>query len=318
MTPADIDCLLRPIGARVFERGWLSANNILLTDPQGHGPNVLVDSGYCTHAPQTVALVEQALAQQPLHQLLNTHLHSDHCGGNAALQNRYPALETWVPAGEWNSVQTWDEVRLSYLATGQRCPRFVANHTLAAGQSLTLGCARWQVHAAPGHDPHSVVLFQPEHRVLISADALWENGFGVVFPELDGENAFEDVARTLDLIERLAPRLVIAGHGGMFWDVGAALAKARRRLDGFVLDPMRHARHAAKVLIKFKLLEWGQTSWMDLLDWFHLTPYLQHLHQRLGCGMSAGHWLTQTLDDLVNGGAAAIVHKGQDIWIENR
>jgi hypothetical protein len=33
--------------------------------------------------------------------------------------------------------------------------------------------------------------------VLISADALWENGFGVVFPELEGDDAFAIVAATL-------------------------------------------------------------------------------------------------------------------------
>ena len=78
-----------------------------------------------------------------------------------------------------------------------------------ADTTLTLANLTWQVHAAPGHDPHSVVLFQPDHRLLISADALWENGFGVVFPELDGEDAFDEVGATLDLIERLAPLTVI-------------------------------------------------------------------------------------------------------------
>ena len=47
-----------PSGVTVFERGWLSANNILLLGGAGA---TLVDSGYCTHAAQTVALVESAL-----------------------------------------------------------------------------------------------------------------------------------------------------------------------------------------------------------------------------------------------------------------
>ena len=34
-----------------------------------------------------------------------------------------------------------------------------------------------------GHDPHSVILFEPQDRILISADALWEAGFGVIFPD---------------------------------------------------------------------------------------------------------------------------------------
>ena len=44
------------------------------------------------------------------------------------------------------------------------------------------------------HDPESIVLYQPGLRVLISADALWENGFGVVFPELEDRTLFSKSA----------------------------------------------------------------------------------------------------------------------------
>ena len=86
-----------PTGLHVLERGWLSSNNIVFSDG---AQTVMVDSGYCTHAAQTLALVEDILGERPLDLLVNTHLHSDHCGGNAALQNRYPALETRIPPGE--------------------------------------------------------------------------------------------------------------------------------------------------------------------------------------------------------------------------
>ena len=99
-----------PAGVQVFERGWLSANNILLT---GDGPTALIDSGYCTHAPQTLALVDQALQGRPLDLLLNTHLHSDHCGGNAALQAAHPGLRTWIPTGQLQRVRDWDDVALT-------------------------------------------------------------------------------------------------------------------------------------------------------------------------------------------------------------
>ena len=73
----------------VFERGWLSSNNIFLHGSGGDA--TLVDSGHSVHAEQTVALVRQALRAadppQRLTRVLNTHLHSDHCGGNALLPN---------------------------------------------------------------------------------------------------------------------------------------------------------------------------------------------------------------------------------------
>ena len=80
----------------------------------------------------------------------------------------------------------WDPVALSYGPTGQHCERFRFDGLLRPAAKIVLADLLWQVHAAPGHDPHSVVLFEPGSRTLISADALWENGFGIVFPELLG------------------------------------------------------------------------------------------------------------------------------------
>ena len=85
----------------------------------------------------------------------------------------------------------------------------------------------------------SIILFEPQSRALISADALWENGFGVIFQELEGERAFDEVAKTLDLIESLRPLAVIPGHGKVFTQVAQSLVAARRRLDGFVRDPTK-------------------------------------------------------------------------------
>ena len=101
------------------------------------GENTLmVDSGYATHSPQTVSLVESILGQRSLDILVNTHLHSDHCGGNAALQVRYPSMQTLIPPGHAQQVTKWNEVALTYQPTGQVCPRFVFTHTLQPGTEI--------------------------------------------------------------------------------------------------------------------------------------------------------------------------------------
>lgn len=292
-----------PMGVTVLERGWLSANNIVLTG-DGDGGTALIDSGYGSHASQTLALVAHALRNRPLDLLLNTHLHSDHCGGNAALQARYPSLRTLVPPGHAQQVREWDAVALTYLPTGQSCPRFTVTDVVRPGTDIRLGAQDWQVHAAPGHDPHSVLYFEPHSRTLVSADALWQAGFGVVFPELEGVTAFDEVAATLDLIESLAPRLVIPGHGPLFTDVQEALTIARRRLDGFVRDPRKHARHAAKVLLKFKLLEQQHFSPDQLLAWASATHYLEIVRRRWSPDASPAAWLNELADELVRSGAA--------------
>ena len=290
-----------PAGVTVFERGWLSSNNILI---QGEGGTALIDSGYCTHVDQTLALVDSALQGQPLDLLLNTHLHSDHCGGNAALQARYPALQTHIPPGHADFVRVWDADALSYTPTGQQCPRFHLNATLQPGTEMLLGDLQWQVHAAPGHDPHSVILFEPQSRTLVSADALWEKGFGVVFPELDGDDAFDEVAATLDVIERLAPRTVIPGHGPVFTDAPRAIAAARQRLQGFVAAPRKHALYAAKVLLKYKLLELQHTTVPALQQWAEGTPYFGMLHRTHFADQPPTDWLHSLVADLERSGAA--------------
>ncbi len=290
-----------PAGVTVFERGWLSANNVLL---QGEGPATLIDSGYCTHAEQTIALVGNALAGAPLDLLVNTHLHSDHCGGNAALQQVYPALHTLIPPGHSEEVRRWDAVALTYSPTGQHCPRFRFDATLVPGTVRRWGSLDWEVHAAPGHDPHSVVLFAPAKRLLISADALWENGFGVVFPELEGISAFDEVAATLDLIESLDPHTVIPGHGSVFTCVEDALHNARRRLDGFRNDLAKHGRYAAKVLLKFRLLEIQRVGLRELHLWAEQASYLGLLHASHGSQQTFGAWLDTLVTELAASGAA--------------
>jgi glyoxylase-like metal-dependent hydrolase (beta-lactamase superfamily II) len=290
-----------PAGVTIFERGWLSANNILL---QGARGAALVDSGYCTHSTQTLALVDGALGPRPLDLLVNTHLVSDHCGGNGALQLRYPQLETRVPPGLARSVLDWDPVALTYVPTGQKCPPFRIQDVLLPGTELLLGDQQWEVHAAPGHDPHSVILFEPRSRTLISADALWENGFGVVFPELEGTHAFDEVGKTLDLIEELAPALVVPGHGPLFEDVQRALAAARRRLDSFIRDPKRHANHAAKVLLKFKLLELQQMTLAEAKAWVAATSYFGTVHRTWFSDTALDDWVEQLAAELERAGAA--------------
>lgn len=287
--------MLNISGVTVFERGWLSANNILLTDKESA---TLIDSGYCAHQDQTLKLVQHALGLRTLDRLVNTHLHSDHCGGNAILQSNYQDLVTLIPPGESQAVARWDTSALSYEPTGQDCPRFTFTDVLHSGQTLRMANLDWQVHAAPGHDPHSIVLFQPDHEVLISADALWSNGFGVVFPELEGISAFDEVAATLDLIESLNAKWVIPGHGTVFNDVDSALSIARQKLEGFVQNPAKHAKYGAKVLLKYKLLELHHVDKNQFINWAMKARYFQLLHQMYSPEVSVRDWIIEMLLDL--------------------
>ncbi len=290
-------------GLRFLERGWLSSNNILFAGrPGSDDKTALVDTGYASHAEQTVALVHAALAGKRLDRIVNTHLHSDHCGGNAALQQAHGCAID-IPVHEADAVARWDEAALRYRDTGQRCPRFTHAGVLRPGTPVRLGGHAWEVLGSPGHDPHSVLLYQPEFELLISADALWENGFGVLFPELDGTDAFDAQRATLELIATLRVRCVLPGHGAPFDDCAGALARAHRRLDAMQAQPAKHARHAAKVLIKFRLLEVQAAPRAELLAWLAATPVFPRLHRRFFDDEPFPAWAAALLAELHRSGA---------------
>ena len=268
--------LLANFGIHVFERGWLSSNNVLCI---GTGNNTVVDTGYVDHAAQTVELVQSALTR-PLTSIVNTHLHSDHCGGNSALQRKFPEVETWVPAPSFDAVQHWDGEALTYAVTGQSCPPFTATHGYRASDLLRMGDIDWRAYPAMGHDPDAMLLFDAEHRILISGDALWGNGLGVMFPELDEADAFDAALDTLDHIKTLDPLVVIPGHGAVFTDVADAIGRAERRIKQWQSAPDHHYLYGLKVLVKFKLLSAQQITIGDLIAWAEKTPYLQRLKMK--------------------------------------
>lgn len=251
-----------PDSIRVLERGWLSSNNIVFLDDDGAS---VVDTGYVTHIDDTIRLIDDARAGRPLVRIVNTHIHSDHAGGNARLKALH-GCEIWMPPGEAELVDSWDEDRLSYRRTSQQCPRFSYDRLIHPHDTLRLGGEDWAVLPAAGHDHAMVMLWCERLGILLSADALWQKGFGVIFPELAGIPGFAQQKATLDLIGSLQPRLVIPGHGAPFTDVAASLQAAHSRIDWFMAEPRRNSDLALKVLLAFKLLEARRLTLADLTD----------------------------------------------------
>jgi len=226
---------------------------------------VLIDSGYTTHAPLTLALLasERGLGGAPLALVANTHCHSDHVGGNAAIVRRY-GCPIAVPEAEAPFVRRWDGKALLHDYCDHRVDRFGVDREIAAGSRHVWGDLEWQALAASGHDMSALVFYNAEHGILISGDALWENGFGFVMPpEVDPE-ALPATRATIEMLAGLDVNVVIPGHGEPFTAAGAAIERARLRLDSFARDSLRIARHALKVNLMFTLLERQRMALADL------------------------------------------------------
>jgi len=242
-----------PSQLHVFVRDWLSSNNILLKSRDGH---VLIDSGYVRHAPLTLALLasQQGIGDAPLAKLVNTHCHSDHMGGNGAIQARY-RCPVALPEGEAPLIAAWDQKALLLDYCDQRADRFVVDEVIKPGETHVWGDLEWRAIAAPGHDMGALVFHNPEHGILISGDALWENGFGIVMPREIDPAALPATRATLEMIAKLDLRVVVPGHGDPFADVAAALDRAFRRLAALEADSLRTARHVLKAILTFAVLD---------------------------------------------------------------
>jgi len=99
----------------------------------------------------------------------------------------------------------------------------------------------WRALSAPGHAMGALVFFNDAHQILISGDALWQNGYGIVMPpELDPA-ALPATRATLEMIAGLDARCVIPGHGEPFTDVRGALERAFARTSA-ALAPLLEIR----------------------------------------------------------------------------
>ena len=300
-----------PDSIQVIERGWLSSNNILLYAGESA---TLVDAGYVGHAPQTVELVKSALAaRRPtsrLDLLVNTHSHSDHIGGNASLQAAL-GCRIAIPAGIERMVAEWDTDALLLDAARQRGDRFAHDAVIEADSEFEMGGLAWKALAAPGHDMEALIYYCAEKRLLISGDALWQDGFGIIFGEVMGrKDALPATRNTLEMIGRLDVDIVIPGHGAPFDDFEGAMARAMRRLESFEADATRVGRNAVRACFTFNLLDLQRLREDELAAYLVSVPFFHNVNQRM-LGFSDDDFASWLLGELLRSRSIEL----KDGWI---
>jgi len=89
------------------------------------------------------------------------------------------------------------------------------------------------IHPGPAHSAGDLMLWVPRERILFSGDILVEDGITMV---VDGNSGV--MLETLDLIDSLAPRVVVPGHGRIPDDPAILIGATRRYLTA-LRDSMR-------------------------------------------------------------------------------
>ncbi len=227
----------------MIRRAYPSANAVLL---EGARP-VLVDPG---HAPDVSELLRALDGVRPA-LVFNTHAHSDHAGANRAFEML--GVPIAAGAGQAAAARARDPEcgRAAWL--DQPIQAYRVSRVVVPGEAIGTGDEQWDVVALPGHMPDQLGLHCAATGELVAGDALHETDLGWLDLDLDPD-ALEASAATLDLIERLAPALVLSGHGPAITDVTLALVRARRRLAAWRAEPEMVLWHAVKRIFAHKLL----------------------------------------------------------------
>jgi len=288
-----------------IERGWFSANHVVLL---GDEAPVLIDSGHLLAVDETLtALAAHGVDPAAIGLLINTHGHSDHIGGNARIK-----MLSGCPIGcgpltaKW--LRTNDRHNLWLESLGQVTEIVMPDFVIEPESWVTLGGMRFEVIALPGHGPDTIGFYQPETKVMICADALWQNDCGILNALIHGPQVLDDAQIALDRLAALDIEIAIPGHGALITDVAGSLDAVNRRLESFRCDPTKMTWHLVRRIFMFSLLRYQPVVQADLVATLLKLPW-PHEHAQLCGEMPSGErWDAESmLEELV----ARFLERGQ-------
>ena len=196
----------------------------------------LFDCGPASCLPALKAgLAERGYELGDVRHLLLSHIHLDHAGAAGALVREHPGLTVWV--SEVGAPHLVDPSRLERSARrlygeafdtlwGELAPVPEANVRIVGESVLGLEC-----FPAPGHASHHVCYFDGETLYAGDAAGVRIQPARSVFPPTPPPDVdVEGWGRTLDEVERRAPRRLALIHFGVAEDVERHLSELRERL----------------------------------------------------------------------------------------
>jgi hydroxyacylglutathione hydrolase len=292
-------------GLFFVERGYLNGNHLVAA---GASP-ALVDTGYETGWPRTrEVLARLGVAPERVSLIVCTHAHCDHVGGIRRIQDASGCAVAMHPEGrKW--VEQRDARRTWTSFYDLECDWFRPTRDLAEGEAVSLGGHEFSVIHAPGHTADSICLYDRKERVLISADALWENDLALTTTAIEGPGSLEDLRATLERLGSLDARLVLPGHGPPFTAFRAALAEAERRLRRLSGDPRAQGTALLRKMVIFQLLIHQGEEGVTVDEYRRLATrgeWFRDAGERLLGGKDPDVAFRDTIADLVRKGVVSL------------
>lgn len=230
-----------------FQRTFPSANMILL---KGDSP-VLVDTGFGSDIGETIIkLTDIGYPPERLTQIVNTHWHCDHSGGNHHLQTMF-GIPISAHQHEADIINTGDSDENDAHWLSQPIEPYAVDVLLNDGDVITTGTRQWQVIEANGHTNGHIALYRD--GILICGDTFhdddiaWLNLFS--YP-----NSLDTIRATLDKFAQLPLKISYSGHGAACHDPLKRIDQARHRYDRWAKQPEKIAWHAMKRIFVYQVM----------------------------------------------------------------
>lgn len=138
--------------------------------------------------------------------VINTHGHFDHIGGNGYFIN----AKVKIHEKDAKILEKGDEIRsVADFFNGKLKPRKV-DVKLRDGDIINAGGMRLKVIHTPGHTQGSICLYDENKKILFSGDTIFANGIGRT--DLPGSNS-EAMKSSIEGLQKLKVEKILPGHG---------------------------------------------------------------------------------------------------------
>lgn len=213
-----------PLRATVFVGSWPTLPSVPGEVPEGtfspanatliSGPTeaVLIDACHLKDEVQALGdLIERT--GKKLTTIYITHDHADHYLGIGPLLEHFPdARAVTLPSIRESMEQTWDFQREQWaMFFGDRCVQHGPKPEVLEGDTLYVDGYPVKVIEVPQADIHPTsIVHVPELDLVVAGDAIYNEIFPML--ALSTPDEWQDWLRTVQMVEDLHPRMIVAGH----------------------------------------------------------------------------------------------------------